>query len=224
MFWTRCRSVAAATRRLSILTCAIGAALIPPEAPSLAQNGPMLILPAHDEALPGQRIGWRFDDMKGALTQANVDGKPLMIVFVADPCGWCRIFLAHVLRCDGFNALAGRAHFMISTNVRDAAAKLGDEDVSRLRLLLKVEDYPTAALISVKGGVITPVAKISGATSEAALLGHLAKAGLRPPATPNAAAQSAAIGLPKPAACGERKPEEALESSSPRRVQHGMSR
>lgn len=224
MSWTSSRPVAAATRRLSILAGAFGAALIFQQAPASAQNSAVLVLPKHDEALPGERIGWRFNDIKGALTQANIDSKPLLIVFVADPCGWCRIFLAHVLRCDGFNALAGRAHFVISTRVRDAAAKPGDEDASRLALLLNVQGYPTAALVSVKDGTIKPLAKISGSPSEAALLDHLSKVGLRAPAPPSAGTRSAAIGLPKPAACGEAKPEEALEPSSPRRVQQGMSR
>src|SRR5882672_4379067 len=132
-----CRA-AAAFRRLAILLCAIGGSFLVPHAPSFAQESPALVLPKSDEALPGKRIGWRFDDITAALTQANLDGKPLVVVFVADPCGWCRIFLAHVLRCDGFNALAGQAHFIILTDAPRASARPGNEDQTQLRHLLKV--------------------------------------------------------------------------------------
>jgi len=223
MNWSMCRGAAAAIRRLTILLCAIGGSLLASHAPILAQELPALVLPKRDEALPGKRIGWRFDDITAALTQANTDGKPLVVVFVAEPCGWCRIFLAHVLRCDGFNALAGQAHFAILTNVTGANARPGEEDQRQLGRLLKVEGYPTTAVVSVKAGTITPVAKIAGTTSEASLLASLSKAGLTVPPSTGARAQQAAIGLPRPAACGATKPEATLEASTPRRVQAGIS-
>ncbi len=226
MSWSTGHKAAAAILHRTVLLCAIaiGGGLLVPHAPAFAQEGPALVLPKRDEALPGKRIGWRFDDVTGALTQANTDGKPLVFVFLADPCSWCRIFLAHVLRCDGVNALAGQAHFVILTDVAGAGARADDEAQKQLRRLLKVEGFPTTAVVSVKTGTITPVAKVAGVASEASLLKSLSKAGLRVPANNGAGGQQVAIGLPKPAACGAMEPEATLESSSPRRVQAGISR
>lgn len=215
---------AAAILHRAVIFCAICGGLLAPPAPSFAQDSPVLFLPKSGEALPGKRIGWRFDDVVGALTQANTDGKPLVIVFVADPCSWCRIFLAHVVRCDGFNALAGQAHFVILTDLTGAGAKPADEEQRQLRRLLDVEGFPTTAVVSVKAGTITPVAKIAGVASEASLLNSLSKAGLKVQPGNGADAQQAAIGLPRPAACGATMPEAALEASSPRRVQAGIPR
>lgn len=113
---------------------------------------------------------------------------------------------------------------MILTDATGASARAGDEEQKQLRRLLKVEGFPTTAVVSVKAGVITPVAKIAGVASEASLLTSLSKAGLKGPASTEARGQPAAIGLPEPAACGAAKPEAALEASSPRRVQAGISR
>ncbi|WP_291821495.1 hypothetical protein [Bosea sp. (in: a-proteobacteria)] len=222
MNWNTHAVRAAALRRLALLLCAIGSSLVIPQA-STAQENAALVLPKREEELAGKRIGWRFDDVTGALTQANTDGKPLVLIFIAEPCGWCRIFLAHVLRCDGFNTLAGQAHFAILTDVARASASSGDEEQKQLRRLLKVEGFPTTSVVSVKAGTITPVAKFAGVASEASLLEYLSKAGLKALSGTGTATQQAAVGLPRPAACGTTNPEAALEASSPRRVQRGLS-
>lgn len=214
----------AALHRLALLAFAIGSGLLIPQAASTAQENAVLVLPKREEAISGKRIGWRFDDITGALTQANADGKPLVFVFMSEPCSWCRIFLAHVLRCDGFNTLAGQAHFMILTDVAAESTGPRNEDQRQLRRLLKVEGYPTTAVVSVKSGTISPIAMIAGVASEATLLASLSKSGLKIPSGSGTGAQPAAIGLPRPEACGATGPHAALETSSPRRVQAGTSR
>lgn len=224
MNWSAYGTAGAALGRLVLLLCAFCSGLLAHSAPSFAAEGPVLVLPKHDETLPGKRIGWGFDDLTGTLTRANTDGKPLVIVFIADPCGWCRIFLAHVLRCDDFNSLAGQAHFMILTEATGVGAKSGDEDQKQLRRLLKVEGYPTTSVISVKDGVITPVAKLSGVVSEVSLIGYLSKTGLKIPLGNRAGTQQSAVGLPRPEACGATQPAEALDPYSPRGLQRGIAR
>ncbi|MFG1351688.1 hypothetical protein V5F48_18710 [Xanthobacter autotrophicus ATCC 700552] len=102
-----------------------------------------------------------------AWFEGQLDRDPERLVFMADPCGWCRIFLAHVLRCDGFNALAGLAHFMILMDTTGANAIVGDEEQRQLRRLLKVEDFPKTPAVSVKAGTLTKIAKMAGEASEA---------------------------------------------------------
>ncbi|MFG1378436.1 hypothetical protein V5F85_16325 [Xanthobacter autotrophicus ATCC 700551] len=87
-----------------------------------------------------------------AWFEGQLDLDPERLVFMADPCGWCRIFLAHVLRCDGFNALAGLAHFMILMDTTGASAIVGGKEQGQLRRLLKVEEFPTTPAVSVKAG------------------------------------------------------------------------
>lgn len=226
MNWSMDFARCAGIRRIAFLLCAIAGNLLIPQAASFAQENAVLVLPKREEELPQKRIGWRFDGITDALTQANTDGKPLVVVFIADPCGWCRIFLTHVLRCDGINTLAGQAHFIIVKDVRDAPggnSNPGDEEKKQLRRLLEVEAFPTISVVSVKAGTITPVTKFVGVASEASLLDHLAKAGLKTPPDARAGTQQAAVGLPKPAACGATEPQPALEASSPRRLQFGIS-
>jgi hypothetical protein len=214
-------AVAIGIRTAALL--ATGFAVLASAASGQAQQGTALILPKHNEAIPGKRIGWYFDDISPALKQANGDGRPVVIVLVADPCGWCRIFLAHVLRCNGFNALAGQAHFAIiteTTGVNDSSTR---DDLAQFRRLLKVESYPAIAMISVKNGTITPVAKITGAGSEASILASFSKAGLAVSTNSINGGQNAAIGLPMPSACGATAPEATLAPFSPQRVQKGIA-
>lgn len=187
------------------------------ELPAHAQQLGPLVLAKATEAVPGKRIGWNFDDIRDVLTNADADGKPVIAVMIADRCSWCRIFLAHVLRCDGLNSFAGKAHFII------LHASERDDERKQFMNLLKVEGYPTTAIVSVRNKTITPIGKIAGASSETGIIRLLAAAGVTAGSVNPPSTQNAAIGLPRPAACGSNTPDANLMLSSPVTLQQGIS-
>ncbi|MBG0807953.1 hypothetical protein IY145_00715 [Methylosinus sp. H3A] len=221
------RSKQASTRRWRrrITASAMIWAISAIETPTWAEDAGALVLPKVAEGVAGQRIGWHFDEIAPALEQASSDGKPLVVVVVTEPCGWCRIVLTHVLRCNGLNSLAGRAHFILLTHERRTSADFRPQhpEAAHFIDLLKIEGFPTVEIVSVKNKEITPVARVAGAATEARLLQFLADNAALKTAT-GAAAADAAVGLPKPAACGATPVDAALADSAPLHLQKGIAR
>ena len=214
-------------RKFLLAFLCVGVALAEPPLTARAEQPAPLILPKTSEEIPGRRIGWNFNNVREVLTKADSDGKPIVAVIIANRCGWCRIYLAHVLRCDALNAFSGQAHFVIlyatqvSLDNKNTPPK--DRDIKQFTDLLKIDGYPTTSIVNVKNKAITPMIKVSGAVSEAELSGILTKLGLKPEAGAPRLGQSASIGLPKPAACGLNERAEALAASAPSEVQWGIS-
>lgn len=210
------KTTSCVARNLFLAVLCAGVALAEPPLAARAEQPGKLILPKASEAIRGKRIGWNFNNLREVLTAADSDGKLIAAVIIAKRCGWCRIYLAHVLRCDGLNAFSGQAHFVILYPEDDG-------DIYQFRNLLKAEGYPTTSIVRVRDKTITPVVKISGVVSEAEIVGALTREGLKREAGAPRGGQSAAIGLPRPAACGTNVPTEALEESTPFDVQRGIS-
>ena len=200
--------------------------LTPPQGSAHAGDTKPLVLPKASETIPAQRIGWNFDNVSELLTKANADEKPIVAVMITKRCGWCRIFLAHVLRCNQLNTFAGQAHFAIlyapesKPGIEDSQADL---DNKQFMNLLKVEGYPTTAIVSVKKKSFSAIGKISGAASEGGIIRLLTAAGLKAGESAPQIGQAAAVGLPIPAACGGNATTDLLAPSAPTDVQRGIS-
>jgi len=99
------------------------------------------------------KIEWNTD-IKTAFSRAQKEGKPLVVVFQEDRCGWCKLF-ANELEKPATAAIARDAVFLRVTPSSNAEGK-------QLAELCKIEGYPTVSVLTVKDGHITPVAKASG--------------------------------------------------------------
>lgn len=213
-------------RNLWIACLCASVAFAEAQGPARAEEAKPLILPKSSEAIPGKRIGWNFDNVNELLTKANSDEKPIVAIMITQRCGWCRIFLAHVLRCNKLNAFAGQAHFAIlyapetKPGIEDSQAGL---DNKQFMNLLKVEGYPTTAIVSVKNKTFSPIGKFAGVISEAGFIGLLTEAGIKAGADRQQPGQPAAVGLPIPAACGANAPTDILAASAPTQLQRGIS-
>src|SRR5206468_4790720 len=101
--------------RLLLLGLGLAATLTAARADSadvdLAAIGPHnpVLAPRAKMEIRGARIGWRIDDVREAFRAATQDGLPVVVATEGDDGG----LFANVLRCPGFNSLAGRAHFVL---------------------------------------------------------------------------------------------------------------
>jgi hypothetical protein len=133
-----------------------------------------IYLPRPAETVPGIRIGWYINDIKGAFQAAQSQNKLLVIVFREDRCGWCDLQLAHVFRCEAFNELAGRALFaIVSPSV--------DHDGAVLMNSLLIDSFPAMTVFDIKGRDIDerdryigyfPLSKILSALKKTLMLGE----------------------------------------------------
>ncbi len=98
-------------------------------------------------------IEWQTD-VKSAFTQAQAEGKPLVVVFQEDRCGWCKLF-SQELEKASTGAIAKDAIFLRVTPSNNADGK-------KLAELCNIEGYPSVSVLDVKNGSITPVFKVSG--------------------------------------------------------------
>ncbi len=99
------------------------------------------------------QIEWQTD-VKSAFTRAQAEGKPLVVVFQEDRCGWCKLF-GQELEKSSTSAIAKDAIFLRVTPSNNADGK-------KLAELCNIEGYPSVSVLTVKGGNITPVFKVSG--------------------------------------------------------------
>jgi hypothetical protein len=113
---------------------------------------------------PVKKIEWE-SDVTSALTRAQREHKPLVVVFKEDRCGWCKLF-ADELQKPEVAAIAKDAVYLQVTPSSNAEAK-------QLANLCKVEGYPTVSVLSVEGGVISPVSKIAGFMDSTKFLNHM---------------------------------------------------
>jgi thioredoxin-related protein len=133
-----------------------------------------IYLPRPAETVPGIRIGWYINDIKGAFQAAQSQNKLLVIVFREDRCGWCDLQLAHVFRCEAFNELAGRALFaIVSPSV--------DHDGAVLMNSLLIDSFPAMTVFDIKGRDIDerdryigyfPLSKILSVLKKTLMLGE----------------------------------------------------
>ncbi|MDP3508195.1 MAG: thioredoxin family protein [Candidatus Melainabacteria bacterium] len=115
------------------------------------------------DALP-KKIEWE-SDVTSALTRAQKEHKPLVVVFKEDRCGWCKLF-ADELQKPEVGAIAKDAVYLQVTPSTNSEAK-------QLANLCKVEGYPTVSVLSVEGGVISPVSKIAGFMDSTKFINHM---------------------------------------------------
>jgi hypothetical protein len=146
--------------------------------------------------LPGERIGWEMRDTRAVFRRAAVDGLP--VVVVVDPANGG--LFGDALRCPTFNALAGRAHFiLIPTPIAEPNSEAG-----RLAASLQA-DRPydsTIVTLASRGGEFAEISRISGYQGEQDVLRDLAAIGLAP-------ASASANALPLSSiAFGELKPRD----------------
>ncbi len=99
------------------------------------------------------RIEWATD-VKSALTRAQAEGKPLVVVFQEERCGWCKLF-GKELEKASTNSIAQDAIFLRVTPSSNADGK-------KLAELCKIEGYPSVSVLTVNKGSISPVFKVSG--------------------------------------------------------------
>lgn len=113
---------------------------------------------------PVKKIEWE-SNVTSALTRAQQEHKPLVVVFKEDRCGWCKLF-SDELQKPEVGALAKDAVYLQVTPSSNAEAK-------QLANLCKVEGYPTVSVLSVEGGVISPVSKIAGFMDSTKFINHM---------------------------------------------------
>ncbi|MFA7338421.1 MAG: thioredoxin family protein [Candidatus Obscuribacterales bacterium] len=114
--------------------------------------------------VPVKKIEWE-SNVTSALTRAQREHKPLVVVFKEDRCGWCKLF-ADELQKPEVGAIAKDAVYLQVTPSSNSEAK-------QLANLCKVEGYPTVSVLSVEGGVISPVSKIAGFMDSTKFINHM---------------------------------------------------
>jgi hypothetical protein len=159
---------------------------------------PTAIIPSLAGELPAIRIGWRMNDFKASLEDAQRDGKPVVVLFVRDVAHtnnypYIRAFFAHVLRCPTFNTLAGSAHFAI-------VDPTFSRDYAQLASSFKVDQYPAMFYLTVKATNINIDFSSFGAFNEGGVLSNAQAAGLKP-RKPGSPAEASLLGSAKPEAC-----------------------
>lgn len=107
-----------------------------------------------DSPEQSRKIEWS-KDVTASLKAAQADKKPLVVVFEEDYCGWCKEFDKQLSRPDFAGAVGSEAHYL-------KVSPSKDKDARTLANLVNVEGYPSAAVLNVSGGRITPVSKVSG--------------------------------------------------------------
>lgn len=110
------------------------------------------------------KIEWQ-SDVTTALTKAQREHKPLVVVFKEDRCGWCKLF-SDELQKPEVGAIAKDAVYLQVTPSTNSEAK-------QLANLVKVEGYPTVSVLSVEGGVISPISKIAGFMDSNKFINHM---------------------------------------------------
>jgi hypothetical protein len=156
--------------RFSVLIIAVILNLgMPPSAQGADAPPVKVYLPRPAETVPGIRIGWYIHDLKGALQAAQSQNKMVVAIFREDLCGWCALQLAHVLRCEAFNELAGRAVFAIGSPSKDP-------DFDAMAISLGIDFYPALTVLDIKGTNMNEQLRISGFEPESALVSQLRKA------------------------------------------------
>ena len=85
-----------------------------------------------------KKIEWE-SDVTSALTRAQREHKPLVVVFKEDRCGWCKLF-ADELQKPEVGVIAKDAVYLQVTPSTNSQAK-------QLANLCKVEGYPTVSVL-----------------------------------------------------------------------------
>lgn len=181
-----------------------------PAAGTESSGKPTAFLPSLDQELAGRRIGWAFNDVRGSLTAAAADGKPIVFVFTAfnGNCGWCEVLEADTLRCPAFNALAGQAHFTF--------IDVGPEQNAETAALSRhyhITSYPATVVVSVKGKAVDERLQLTGSMNEDDLLAALARAGLRASDPNPASLSTVAMGTYQPRSCSGAKTPGARQAN-----------
>jgi hypothetical protein len=137
---------------------------------AIGPHDPMLAPRAKLE-IPGARIGWRIDDIRGAFREAANDGLPVVVATEGDDGG----LFANVLRCPSFNTLAGQAHFIL------IPLPVADETTDAGRLVNALHIDPafrsTIAVLDTRDREVHEVLRLTGYLDETALLARLTEAG-----------------------------------------------
>jgi thioredoxin-related protein len=104
---------------------------------------------------PAERhIDWS-NSVLDSLKTAQIEHKPLVVVFEQDNCGWCKEFDKQLDKPQFVNAVGDQANFL-------RISPASDKDALALSNLVGVEGYPSAVVLEVSGGKVTPVSKYSG--------------------------------------------------------------
>lgn len=174
--------------------------------PASAQTA---VIPLLDKEIPGQMIGWTFNEIKPVFTAASNDGKPVIVLFTemqnindANFGTYANKMIAHVLRCPTFNALAGRAHFLL------IEPSLNEENGALARHL-QIDSYPAISVLRASGTSVNPGTTFSGFQDEVTLLENLKKEENIVPGS-MLAARTSRLGDLEPEACGPRHKADVL--------------
>lgn len=115
------------------------------------------IAPRPDSKMAGgqsEQLPWT-NDVVSALKSSQYEGKPVVVVFQQDNCSWCKEYDRELARPEFISSVADRANFArVNPEHNQDARSLAD--------MLGVDSYPTAVVLNVKGGKITPIAKFTG--------------------------------------------------------------
>lgn len=101
-----------------------------------------------------KHIDWS-NNVLDSLKTAQIEHKPLVVVFEQDNCGWCKEFDKQLDKPQFVSAVADQANFL-------KVSPANDKDALTLSKLVGVEGYPSAVVLDVTGGKVTPVSKFSG--------------------------------------------------------------
>jgi thiol-disulfide isomerase/thioredoxin len=101
-----------------------------------------------------KKVEWQSDVLK-AYDQAVVDRKPLIVKFQTDWCDYCKELDQKVLFDKRFQNLADKAVFVVANPEKDTvAADLGKQ--------LKVDGYPTVAVMSATADLLKETGRVVG--------------------------------------------------------------
>jgi thioredoxin-related protein len=127
----------------------------PPSVHDVPQFGDNFRLPSLGTAT--QEITKPIDfapSLRDAVTRGQQTGKPVVVVFEEDNCGWCKRFDSELGK-PAVSALAGDAIFVKACPSKDPAAQA-------LAKNLGVDAYPTVSVLNVSGGGILERTRMVG--------------------------------------------------------------
>ena len=106
-------------------------------------------------ATPSDRkINWH-ENVTQALNQAQLEHKPLVVVFQEENCDWCKQFEKELTNPLVSGSVSGDAVFLKISPSKDKEART-------LANYVNVQGYPSAAVLQVDKGKISTVARMSG--------------------------------------------------------------
>lgn len=105
-----------------------------------------------------EKVDWFQDDVYGAYSKAYTERKPLVIMFEADWCNYCKAMDKEVLKSKEFREFAAEAVFLRLNVEKDD--KYGN--VKQLMTRLGITEFPAVAVVDVASQNINVLGRIVG--------------------------------------------------------------